>query len=756
MIYLFSALYPEVQPLIRKFQLKKTILVHGVDCFSDGDGRVLLALTGSGVYNAIFSVSSVLAARPPEKQDLCLFYGSAAKITAAAENAALMNAPDPSGAHDGGEETGRLYRAAAVRDLISGRSWYPDLMWDTGMPDAVVFTGKEIFRHKADAAAGNPITAAGNLITVAGNPVTEEPGIADPGRTDKSCPCLPGKEDPGRAGSPAAPRERRPRLTTLYDLETAGFCEAAFRHFGPYQIMIFRFVSDEGEVVTRRQLEAAAEKSAGQMAHLILQLEETEGARQAASADADGENDRENDTENDRENDRDTSDAAAENKNRVSAVSEEEYLASRLHASVAMKAELHRYVRYADLAGIPWRAEAEKIMAEPCPDRRCGKIRLRELERAILGYERPGSERPGSERPDSERPDSGREDHVLSEDAVPGPASGTGMRLLPPFSYIYVEQDVISHPRTAKILDRFSYATVIPVHHYQDVFDRKRQDYALQHRSPALILAKNTGELIHRGSPVCQSFDERYFYYCSSVMNCPYDCEYCWLKGMYESGSRVIFVNIEDTFAAVEKLLSAHPVYLCVSYDSELLAADELTGYARLWSDFAAANPGLTIEIRTKGVAKLPEMTVSERVILAFTLNPGMICSRYERQAPSADVRIRLVREAMEKGFPVRLCFDPVIVSPGWKDAYRELMRKLDTAVDWSGIRDVSVGTFRLSSDYMKRMRSRYPDSVLLQFPFDCTGGFYHLPDETEHEAESFVTGLLEARCGKEKIFLWN
>mgnify|MGYP006970641936 FL=1 len=32
------------------------------------------------------------------------------------------------------------------------------------------------------------------------------------------------------------------------------------------------------------------------------------------------------------------------------------------------------------------------------------------------------------------------------------------------------------------------------------------------------------------------------------MMNCIYDCSYCYLKGMYPSGHMVLFVNIEDTW----------------------------------------------------------------------------------------------------------------------------------------------------------------------------------------------------------------
>lgn len=114
------------------------------------------------------------------------------------------------------------------------------------------------------------------------------------------------------------------------------------------------------------------------------------------------------------------------------------------------------------------------------------------------------------------------------------------------FSHIYVEEAVAEHPRTCEILQKFPEAVQIPIHHYKDVFCRKRQDIAGQEEHPMLIVAAKEGRLIYEGAPVCQSFGNEYFYYTSCVMNCIYNCEYCYLKGMYPSGNLVIFVNIED------------------------------------------------------------------------------------------------------------------------------------------------------------------------------------------------------------------
>ena len=44
------------------------------------------------------------------------------------------------------------------------------------------------------------------------------------------------------------------------------------------------------------------------------------------------------------------------------------------------------------------------------------------------------------------------------------------------FTHIYVEERAAEYPLTEQILDKFQGVNVIPIVHYKDVFDRKKQD----------------------------------------------------------------------------------------------------------------------------------------------------------------------------------------------------------------------------------------------------------------------------------------
>lgn len=328
----------------------------------------------------------------------------------------------------------------------------------------------------------------------------------------------------------------------------------------------------------------------------------------------------------------------------------------------------------------------------------------------------------------------------------------------PFFSHIYVEQQIKEHPRTQEILAKFPMAGVIEIGHYKDVFCRSKQSYPLQHRSQNLILAAKHGTLLYEGASVCQSFGNTYFYYTSCMMNCVFDCEYCYLKGMYPSANIVLFVNLEDIFLEVGRMLKQHPLYLCVSYDTDLLAWEKIHGYVRQWCLFAQKHEDLKIEVRTKCANRgfFQNQEAIPDVIYAFTLSPQAVVAAYEHGTPSLSERISCVAEAVQMGHPVRLCFDPMIYLPAWQRYYAEMIEQVCDSIDLGKIMDISVGTFRISRDYLKKMRKQEPNSAVVSFPFQREDGYYHYPEALMEQMECFLAGQLENKISKEKIFRWR
>ena len=328
-----------------------------------------------------------------------------------------------------------------------------------------------------------------------------------------------------------------------------------------------------------------------------------------------------------------------------------------------------------------------------------------------------------------------------------------------PFSHIYVERGIRQHIRTVAILEHFPDADVIEIDHYKDVFCRTKQDYERQHDSQSLILAEKTGRKVYEGAKVCQSFGNEHFYYTSCIMNCLYDCEYCYLKGMYPSGNMVVFVNIEDIFAEVEDLLEKHDVYLCVSYDTDLMPLEAVTGYAGEWMRFAAKHcNGLKIEIRTKSGYDFGriEGSIPDNVIIAYTLSPEPVIKACEHGTASFDGRLNSAKSVLMRQGQVRLCFDPVIYCRNWKSEYEELIRRAFHEIPADKVSDVSLGSFRISQTYLKKMRKAMPDSAVVQFPYENTDEVYHYPAALMKEMEDSVREMLLGYIAADKLFLWD
>ena len=128
--------------------------------------------------------------------------------------------------------------------------------------------------------------------------------------------------------------------------------------------------------------------------------------------------------------------------------------------------------------------------------------------------------------------------------------------LKPNFSHIYLEKDAIGYPLSELALSKFSASTIVQIDHYKDIFNRKRQNFQLQKKSMKLILAIKREPLLYDGSSMIQDYMTPNVYYNTPILNCLYNCDYCFLQGMYDSGNLVVFVNDQEMMDAIDERVS--------------------------------------------------------------------------------------------------------------------------------------------------------------------------------------------------------
>ncbi len=331
------------------------------------------------------------------------------------------------------------------------------------------------------------------------------------------------------------------------------------------------------------------------------------------------------------------------------------------------------------------------------------------------------------------------------------------------FSHLYIERGAADYPLTRRIQERFKAARVVEIDDYKAVFARPRQQFQVQKTSMKLILAIKKDRFLYDGSGNSQRFGLEDFYYNTLMFNCVYNCDYCYLQGMYSSANIVVFVNLEDYFKATRTRIRdrsnpKQPLYLCISYDTDLLAFESVAPYCRAWIEFARKEPDLLIEIRTKSAAyrTIRDLQPTDRAILAWTLSPEPVAASYEHGAAPLRRRLDAVQAAIEDGWPVRLCFDPILAVPSWETMYGELVDEVVRRIDPAAVRDVTVGVFRLSKDHFQRMKRQRLDTPLLHDGYVQEGTTVTYPAERREAATAFMRRRLGDHFQKEQIVAWT
>ena len=703
MIFIFAAHYGEVENIIRNKKMgKRKISFPFLQYSADGWDE-------SGAKKEQMQAGKELSAMKESKgaygRILLTICGEGRNNAAAAVAATLAKEGAKRGdillslgsaavLKGAGEERslGQWFLLHALEEAGSGRAFYPELLYQTDFPTARLITGDRVLLH-SDV----------NWATETKSYSSKEKELSQ-------------ASDSGQEGT-------FPEESLLYDMESTAVFQSANAFLSLENLFFLRCATDFGVGETesgqsiKEKLKAQMRKEEEKVFSFLSHLERL-------------------DAENEKE--REKEDAF---------LKESTALAEELRLSFVLTKQLERLLSYAESLSSEWRDYFQKKREEgclPCLDKRGGQKVLSDFTAWLLLQKKQG----GQDKKEMDQE---------AEKALP---------LYLPYSHIYIEEALLGGEEAEAILRKFPKAKCIPIRHYKDLFNRRKQNRALQEKSRKLILAKKEGQRIYPGAPVCQSFSERAFYYASLLMNCPFHCEYCYLQGMYPSANLVLFLHLEDYFSDCQRLIKEKgSLYLCISYDTDLLALEELYPFVERFARFLEEEPDLRIEVRTKAggeslFRRLLKMQLSEdakkRLIFAFTLSPEKIVSEAEHGTAGLTGRLKAVKMAMEEGFTLRLCFDPMLYHADWESLYTELLETVFREIPMEKLYDVSVGSFRISESYLKIMTKSCGASPYTSFPYENTDGYYHYPKELLLKMEGFLEQRLLEKLPKEKIFRWT
>jgi len=321
---------------------------------------------------------------------------------------------------------------------------------------------------------------------------------------------------------------------------------------------------------------------------------------------------------------------------------------------------------------------------------------------------------------------------------------------------IYVEEDVRQHPRTKQIIARFPKATVLTCQHHKEIFNPSAQNFRLQKKNPALILARQTGKFVHPIPPSYGIGGQNNFYF-SHMLNCMYDCRYCFLQGMYPSAHYLLFVNYEDFQNEIEKqtLKNKDATWFFSGYDCDSLAMESVTGFAEHFFSFFRKRPQAWVELRTKSVATrvLLGSNPFSNAVIAFSFTPEELSKRIEIGVPTVDARIKAMNEVANHGWKIGLRIDPIIDCEDFEKRYSGLFTKVFNHLNIERLHSVSLGMFPLPQPFFKKMEKLLPEEPLMAGPYESQEGKVSFPSKIQEERIDFCKKLLLQYIDKKILF---
>lgn len=323
---------------------------------------------------------------------------------------------------------------------------------------------------------------------------------------------------------------------------------------------------------------------------------------------------------------------------------------------------------------------------------------------------------------------------------------------------LYYEHEVAEHPLTLHLRRRFEDKPQIAIDRYGEVFNRAAQNFRLQKRRPSLILARKHGKLV-LPTPTGYGIGADRNVYMAHMLNCVYDCRYCFLQGMYRSAHYVLFVNYDDFHRAMAEALDratpGETTCFFSGYDCDSLALEPVSGYVADLLPFFERHPNAWLELRTKStqIRGLLARAPLANVIVAFSLTPSAIAEALEHKTPSVERRIEALATLAEHGWPVGLRFDPLIDVADFERHYRELFAAVFARLDPRAVHSVTLGPLRLPRDFHQRIKRLYPDEPLFALHLEERDGLVSYPLERERIMHAFCREALRRYLPEERLF---
>ena len=297
------------------------------------------------------------------------------------------------------------------------------------------------------------------------------------------------------------------------------------------------------------------------------------------------------------------------------------------------------------------------------------------------------------------------------------------------FHKVFVEKEIAQLQRTQAILSRLKPQAVDYVHRYDSIWGRVKKPYLQKRQELNLFIAKKRGQLVKPAPPAYGPAGSPHYYFIHAF-NCLYECQYCYLQGYFSTPDLVFFVNYEDIFDEMTRILSLHPrsprIWFHGGEFSDSLALASITGELASFFDFFYHHPRAGLELRTKSanLKALDSLAPADNIVVSYSLSPSDSAQELDLKAPSLKARLRAIAQLAQRDYQIAIHFDPIVESLQLEHQYDQLLGQLASALPWSQLTYLSLGVVRFTSAVHRQVSQNYPHSPLFHHPM--TKSFDH------------------------------
>lgn len=204
----------------------------------------------------------------------------------------------------------------------------------------------------------------------------------------------------------------------------------------------------------------------------------------------------------------------------------------------------------------------------------------------------------------------------------------------------------------------------------------------------------------------------------NETTNCPLECTYCILQVYLNNPVLTVYVNIDDMFDDIQKLIDTDSDRIWRIGTGELadsLALDHITQLSKKLVERFAKTPNLLFELKTKTVntLNLPDPG-PKNFVISWSLNPDSVTENEEHKTAKPEDRLVEAKKMQEKGYLLGFHFDPIIYHQGWKKNYHSLIEMMKKYLDPKRIAWISMGSFRYPPALKEVIAKRFPKSDII------------------------------------------